>query len=426
MQIMTVHAAKGLEFPVVVIPELDTKFNLSTRSTVFYHEKWGLIHKVKDPDGDWLHTEMTTAFTEEERQAERSELKRLFYVGMTRARDYLLLSATEKEVKAQTIDEGQSWWDWLTLVLPDLTTAEAGELTIDDQRLKLTRAVKAVLPSVEPKGVQLEDEESAATLDLLPATGKMTTKRLSLTPLLTFQECPRRFFWQHRLGSDPATVPQVTEGIAKETDSPNFGLMLGEVFHRLISGPTGGKEAIEPAHAGWFQGLTPSEQEDALAQLREMQENYLASPFVPGAGVQMENEFPFVLSLKGVIIKGIIDRVLFYPDGRMVVVDFKTNRHLPPPGKIRDRYYFQVYLYALALREIYQRLPTEAWIYFVRPNRQLPCPLTAQNLDATEKQIIKTVEYITTHDLPGDYPPGENCEFCPFTLWCQGVVSSAQ
>ncbi|HBL35820.1 MAG TPA: hypothetical protein DDZ55_03325 [Firmicutes bacterium] len=427
MQIMTIHAAKGLEFPVVVIPELDAKFNLSTRSTVFYHEKWGVIHKVMDPDGSWLHTERTTEFTEEEKRAERSELKRLFYVGMTRARDYLLLSATEKEVKAKTIDEGQSWWDWLTLVLPDLTAAEAGELTIDDQRLKLTRAVpQAVIPSVEPKAVPLEADESAAALDLTLATGKMTTKRLSLTPLLTFQECPRRFFWQHRLGSDPATVPQVEAGTTEEAVSPNFGLILGEVFHRLISGPTGGREAVEPANAGWFHGLTPPEQQVALAQLRIMQENYLSSPFVPEAGVRMENELPFVLSLRGVIIKGIIDRVLFYPDGRMVVVDFKTNRRLPPPGKIRDRYYFQVNLYALALREIYQRLPTEAWIYFVRPNLQLPCALTDQNLDATEEQIVKTVEYITTHDLPADYPPGEDCEFCPFTVWCQEVVSSSQ
>ena len=76
---------------------------------------------------------------------------------------------------------------------------------------------------------------------------------------------------------------------------------------------------------------------------------------------------PFVLALQSVIIKGVIDRVLFYPDGRIVVVDFKTNRRLPPPGKIRDRYYFQVYLYALAIREIYQNSRRKAGSFLSAP-----------------------------------------------------------
>ena len=84
----------------------------------------------------------------------------------------------------------------------------------------------------------------------------MTTRRLSLTPLLTFQECPRRFFWQHRLGSDPATVPAPLAS-PEEKVTTNYSLLLGEVFHRLISGPTLSMEAAGTALEGWFQGLPP-------------------------------------------------------------------------------------------------------------------------------------------------------------------------
>ena len=428
VQMMTIHAAKGLEFPVVVLLELDREFNLSPRATVAYHKAYGLVHKIKDPSGSWLDTEETAELKAREKRAEISELKRLFYVGLTRARDYLLLSATVKEVKAETIDQGQAWLDWLELVWPGLTTAEEGLHFLtgeEDHPVKITRSVPAaVQPGPAFGQPETQTEETAATLEFPVITQKMTTRRLSLTPLLTFQECPRRFFWQHRLGSDPATVP-ATGGAPAEKVTTNYSLLLGGVFHRLIAGPVLAKAEAEAALAGWFHGLPPEERQDALAQVHLMYQNYLASPFLPETGVRVENELPFVLALQNVIVKGVIDRILFYPDGRIVVVDFKTNRRLPPPGKIRDRYYFQVYLYALAIREIYQRLPDEGWIYFVHPNQKLPCPLTEKNLGATEEQILRTVEYITAHDDPADYPPGEDCEFCPFTPWCKEAASSS-
>lgn len=426
VQMMTIHAAKGLEFPVVVLPEMDAEFKLAARTTVFYDKNRGVIHKVKAPDGRWLETEETRKFNEREKRAEISELKRLFYVGMTRARDYLLFSGTAKEVKTTTVDESHSWLDWLMLTIPELKTGEEGKLTLDGYPLKFTRSVPP-LPKTSPVVTEKQSvgEEIAAALEQPLPAGKITTRRLSLTPLLTFQECPRRFYWQHRLGSDPAAVAMGEKSPAGGF-SANYSLLLGDVFHRLIAAPAASQGNAEPAFADWFQGLTPAEQQEATTQLQAMYQNYLASPFVPQPGVRVENELPFVLALKGVIIKGIIDRVLFYPDGRMVVVDFKTNRRLPPPGKIRNRYYFQVYLYALALRAIYGRLPAEAWIYFVSPNIQLPCPLTEKNLGATEEEIIKSVEYITTHDHPEDYPPGADCEFCPFTPWCKETVSSSQ
>ena len=102
-----------------------------------------------------------------EKRAEISELKRLFYVALTRARDYLLLSATAKEVKAETIDEGRSWLDWLELVVPGIISAEEGLVYLDKQPIKLTRSVTVTAPlglvfDQQKAGV----EEIASTLEL--------------------------------------------------------------------------------------------------------------------------------------------------------------------------------------------------------------------------------------------------------------------
>lgn len=91
VRLMTVHRSKGLEFPIVALPDLG-------RAPVPLRERWlarrayGLALRVRDPDdADRLPCAVVLA-RRVERQLERAERERLLYVAMTRAQDYLLLS----------------------------------------------------------------------------------------------------------------------------------------------------------------------------------------------------------------------------------------------------------------------------------------------------------------------------------------------
>ncbi len=425
IQIMTIHAAKGLEFPVVILPEIEKRFNLRS-SPVGFHKNLGFGHKVKDKDGRWVDTYQTLKIKVATERAEISELKRLFYVAMTRAKDYLLFSGEEKQLKVMEIDEGNSWMEWLVQIFPCLTEKKEENITVEGRQIKITRGREESQLTARIKPLQearkKAAEEIASTSELPLEMKKLAARRLSLTPLLTFLECPRRFYWEHRLGSDPNLVEI---NYTNEDSFENYGELLGEVFHKLISDPSQGEDWEETVWAGWFESFPENKQAKALMQLKAMRKNYLQSPFFPGEKVKVDNEFPFLLNLKGVVIKGVIDRVLFYPDGSFVVVDFKTNRNVPKPGKILDRYLIQVHLYSLALREIYGRLPAKAWLYFVRPNVKIPCSLEEKSLYETERKILEAVEYIASHNLPGEYSEGEDCAFCPFTHWCIELLSSS-
>lgn len=496
VRMMTVHAAKGLEFPVVVLPELGHRFKAGRMSPVFFHKKLGFGHKAPVAESGWEDTSLTKRIREAEKKEEISELKRLFYVALTRAGDYLLLagSPTKKNI-AEGIDEAGSWLEWLRQVIPGLT-GEEEEVNFAGGRIKVTRWDASKLPSLpgqeENSGSQLSAGIHAARAggypkEIASATGgegetvnsetaaalpeatpevevkRGAARRVAVSPLLTFMRCPRRFYWEHRLGTDGTylSLPEIpsTDGVFRGTSSLGDGgiqgspapprknegnqgseerllspatgarrrtgicqgVLLGNAFHRLVAGPGYGYKWKREEWEKYFSVLPPEEQGETLAALETMRRNYLRSPFFPPEGVNVYNEYPFLLGLKGVMIKGTIDRILIRPDGRIQVIDFKTNQKIPGERLLKE-YVMQISLYSLAVREIFGRLPDENWIYFVRLDRALLFPPDEGRLKEVEEEILQAVEFISTHDEPEDYLPSGECDSCPFIPWCSAPL----
>jgi ATP-dependent helicase/nuclease subunit A len=97
VRLMTIHQAKGLEFPIVVVPDLDRDVPIS-RDAVAFHPDLGLLSRLPD-EKDAAESSGTgrslgwTIYRHLESREEEAEALRLFYVATTRARDALILSA---------------------------------------------------------------------------------------------------------------------------------------------------------------------------------------------------------------------------------------------------------------------------------------------------------------------------------------------
>ncbi len=103
VRIMTVHAAKGLEFPVVILPFLQKRFNFDHQHLL--DKELGLQIRVPDDRPQPLIGEL---IRERSKATTIAEEKRILYVAMTRARDHLLLSCTMPEHPSE-----HSWLSWI-------------------------------------------------------------------------------------------------------------------------------------------------------------------------------------------------------------------------------------------------------------------------------------------------------------------------
>jgi ATP-dependent helicase/nuclease subunit A len=161
VQIMTVHQSKGLEFPMVIVPDLSAGFNLGDRDTLHVgqvpfamtvdntvitrQELPEIGINAPNPENDWESEPVLIKRIIKRRLREQlvAEKKRLFYVAATRAMDHLVLvghsnfssDAVIQRVMFSPLDDLTNWMDWLNRIL-DLSfqaTGSSGEVVYGNE-----------------------------------------------------------------------------------------------------------------------------------------------------------------------------------------------------------------------------------------------------------------------------------------------------
>jgi ATP-dependent exoDNAse (exonuclease V) beta subunit len=107
VRLMSIHRSKGLEFPVVVLPDLGR--SAPSRTELWMARRaYGVALRLRDERGDWQNPLAYHLAASEEQRMEKAERERLLYVALTRARDYLILGGPPAR---------KSGTDWLSSLL---------------------------------------------------------------------------------------------------------------------------------------------------------------------------------------------------------------------------------------------------------------------------------------------------------------------
>jgi RecB family exonuclease len=232
--------------------------------------------------------------------------------------------------------------------------------------------------------------------------------RLSYSSIDTYETCPAKFkfAYEDRLPRRPS--PALSFG-----DSLHRAL---QCFHnRPVPVPPARDELLEMLDAVWVSdGYRDASEERTY---RDHARQVLVQYHVENAEryrIPVALEFRFSIEIEGVQVNGMIDRMDRLPGGGYEIIDYKTNRRLPPLSRVeRD---LQLSIYHLAAREVWGIDPERLTLYYLLPGQRMTTTRTPEDVDELRARIATVAERIGA----GKFEPRENplCDWCDYQAMC--------
>ena len=387
--ILTMHAAKGLEFPVAVLASLQS----GSRGTVpglLFSDSSGLGARWREPFGPEPAPDAAyRAIAADIQERERQESDRLFYVAQTRAEEHLVLSAgfpaaPQKKNWAKLV------FDRLGIGPRDAPSGEAEERSTGDARF-VYRSVSSSPPGrLEGDGIQVAGP--ALVRPLQPSA--QPDYLAAVTSVAMFAQCPRRYFLSRYLGLDEtATAPRPDDPAADEPASLRDGTVaseFGELVHRHLAG----------------------ELAEATPAVRRLADRFRAHELGKRVerATRVDREMSLVFAVDGFLLRGTID-LLFEEGGDRVLVDYKTDR-VPVTGLQRSarRYAPQIQLYAAGLARS-SRPASRAVLFYLRPGEAIDIDIGERALERARELVGAFFDAQASQSYP--LRTGRHCLRCP-------------
>ena len=317
VSLMTVHAAKGLEFPVVFV--VNAARGIGNRRDA--------IRIAGNPAGDAISVavgDYRSEADEDDAAREREETKRLLYVALTRARDRLYLSTALKDGRVQP-GRGSLADVWPPSLLDLFVAGYGGAHHIDwTAPAGNVHRIRVVKPSQEAVGGRHPQLPSAVPESDFERVAESTAVRTSVAavvaeePLIVITENESAHSLSRRSG-EAAKADDVLIGLLVHRLLQRFGLTR-DVENGVLSAAIAGFLRREHTDAASDPGIVA----DVVARFRALREHpEFKIHYETGA---VFHEVPFSFAADGRIIRGAIDCLIRHDDGSIHILEFKTGR----------------------------------------------------------------------------------------------------
>ncbi len=344
VHIMTVHASKGLEFPIVFTTNLARQVT-ADKESFRYDEESKLVVRFKQEHESVLEkSELKSPAFEDVQQRTIDEAveesKRLFYVAATRARDYLVLSSKNKQVK-------HSWLEMLNKAME-----QDGDLP----------SLIEIKSQVLYDGSWSKEESIYKNPPIIREN--LQPLSFSVTEVMNFINDPVSYYYQSIIKADESWFQHITETNTRNavTSSIDYSL-LGTLVHRtceLLDYGFTREEAIKEALDQVEEGQKTETYQEQIAALIEpyskISMEKLGEPFL--------NEWNFSTNIEGVTIIGEIDKVV-RKNNEYHLIDFKTN-FIYDENKLIEQYKPQLYLYKMAFEKEFNQSINKLFLLLLR------------------------------------------------------------
>ncbi len=409
--VLTVHKAKGLEFPIVYLPGLVAgRFPIANR---------------RDPLA--LPTALGDQVNAPDEEVQLREERRLFYVAMTRARDELILS--------HAVDYG------------GVGVRRLSPFVLEALDLPPTAIAPTVRASSAIERIEAAQAPPAPTRASGPREPTDEPLTLSFSAIDAYLSCPL----QYKLGH-----------VVRLPVAPHHAMIYGSALHRAVQefhrrharGEVMTEDELMAAlDAAWTnEGFLSREHEDARLEAgRATLRRFRAAQLEPGAVIPAYVEREFNFSLGGDRIRGRWDRVDIEPADpaaptydaptqaphadtiaptleltgreRVTITDYKTS-DVKDPGKARQRAResLQLQIYAMAYEAVAGRLPDAVQLHFLDTGVTGRAEIDPKRMAKGRAKIATAAAGIRARDFT-PRPDRNTCGYCPFKAICPSSVA---
>lgn len=357
VSLMTIFAAKGLEWPMVVVADL-SRPTPNSSVPVYFDPEYGVAIRCQDDDQDLKDPVIYKWLKYRHKQREEAEALRILYVALTRSRDYILLTAPQ---------EKGSYLDKLYLGL------QAANILITTLEINSDDIIPPVPPSPLPPAINPPLLTEAMTSGLF---------ELPVTSLSEYKRCPTRFKFIYILGHP---------GFSEEA---NQGMRIGQLVHKALEYDIRDIDQLQK-----FAGYGSDEQ--LLSEAIGLAMNFdNTEEFKIFRDHEINREIELKLDILGVSFNGIADLI-----GDNWVLDYKSDRVMRP-----EHHNLQLWAYAKALNY------SEAHIAYLRHKKLYTLP--PELLEKTAHEAEGIVRDIVEGHYPPK-PSLENCQTCRYREICE-------
>lgn len=428
VNVMTIHKSKGLDFPVVLMPQLTA-------------DEWEPSSRTYDALEMGLSNGPTAVFDKGFVARDARETRRVLHVGITRAEDILVLQGSDD---SENHDNGSDpspinktladifppvipwrpesrhlpiWRDiqsclppsaanWTNTLASDLVGEVGGTIRYGDETLSPNVARGRVL-----------DLATALIDGLLPPSQNRRTIRVealngprivtpaishSYTSLKAYQDCPRKHYLDHIVNAFPdyrSPEDRTFDGVSQR----EIGILFHDTAEQAVRADL---QSLEEWYEICERLANKHRTEDALPAAKQCIDRYFKLDLSDYDIIDAEREFE--LDIAGYDLVGFIDAVYRTPDDELLVIDYKaTERHRDLEG---DK---QLPIYLLACRDLYD-VPVSragyAYVGEIGPKVETRSFGDA-DLQPVEEEITDAMNSIAETSF-SKYEAGDHCQWC--------------
>ena len=410
LQIMTIHNSKGLEFDLVILPQLDKSVKGDTASIKYLPGKEGeqglLGIKVPDKEMQLQNSGVYELAKARDSELEEEESRRLLYVAMTRAQKQLLMVGTVAEEKLPEavigLPAAKGWWQQLQAVFE--ADWEKRESSCPWVRLLCAAALS---PAVAQQGEQQKLALEPLALAPLPAYAACGRTCFTASALQTYLHCQRQYYYQQVLA-----VPELEQTVAGEQAHELPASVTGSIVHKALELYNGYN--AEAVFAIALDEFAPGA---AATQAKSMFDAYIVSDLYKALPKKQKRELEFVQPLQQELAaEGVIDLLAFDEDDNMIIVDYKTGTP-PEPDEVKLGYAYQLALYKDAAEKLYSgKRVVRAELHFLQNMSVWQLPLDKSYL----QEAVELCEEISGKGEEDDFACicNESCAYCHYAYLC--------